>query len=103
MIVSRRDVFRLTGLGAAGWVLTACGGGSAAPAPAAGGGSLGEVSVQLSWIKNIEFGGAKAELSVWGRNLTDRNYENSNLFLPTGTAINYMPARTYGVELGIQF
>ncbi|GAA3243794.1 hypothetical protein GCM10017691_49070 [Pseudonocardia petroleophila] len=57
MIVSRRDVFRLTGLGAAGWVLTACGGGSASSAPAAGGGSLGEVSVQLSWIKNIEFGG----------------------------------------------
>jgi iron complex outermembrane receptor protein len=54
-------------------------------------------------LKNIMIGGAKAELSVWGRNLTDRDYMNSNLFLPFGTAVNYGPARTYGVELGIEF
>ena len=61
---SRRDFLRLTGLGAAGLALTACGGGgsagsapasSAGAAPAAG--AFGEISVQLSWIKNIEFGG----------------------------------------------
>ncbi|QJY46926.1 ABC transporter substrate-binding protein [Pseudonocardia broussonetiae] len=59
MIVSRRDVLRLSGLGAAGLVLSACGGGSTTPAPAAAGaaGSFGNLSVQLSWIKNIEFGG----------------------------------------------
>lgn len=55
MIVSRRDVLRLSGLGAAGFVLSACGGGSSAPAAAEGG--FGEISMQLSWIKNIEFGG----------------------------------------------
>ena len=54
-------------------------------------------------LKNIEIAGAKTEISVWGRNLTDRNYMNSNLFLPTGTAINYMPARTYGAELSLSF
>ena len=54
-------------------------------------------------LKNIEIAGAKTEISVWGRNLTDRNYMNSNLFLPTGTAINYMPARTYGMELSLSF
>ncbi len=54
-------------------------------------------------LKNLTIGGAKAELAVWGRNLTDANYSNSNLFLPTGTAVNYDPARTYGVELSVQF
>ena len=42
-------------------------------------------------------------LAVWGRNITDANYSNSNLFLPTGTAVNYDPARTYGVELSLEF
>jgi ABC-type nitrate/sulfonate/bicarbonate transport system substrate-binding protein len=64
--LSRRDVLRLGGLGAAGLALAACGGGggSTPAAPATGGapasaapGSLGDISVQLSWIKNIEFGG----------------------------------------------
>ncbi|MCX6462722.1 MAG: ABC transporter substrate-binding protein [Pseudonocardiales bacterium] len=53
---SRRTFLRLTGLGAAGIGLAACGGGGEAAAPAEGG-TLGSVSVQLSWIKNIEFGG----------------------------------------------
>ncbi|MHA6784907.1 hypothetical protein ACVGOW_28515 [Pseudonocardia saturnea] len=55
MIVSRRDVLRLSGLGVAGIVASACGGASSAPAAAEGG--FGEISMQLSWIKNIEFGG----------------------------------------------
>jgi ABC-type nitrate/sulfonate/bicarbonate transport system substrate-binding protein len=57
--LSRRQVLRLGGLGAAGLALAACGGGT--PGPAAGAaaeaGSFGEISLQLSWIKNIEFGG----------------------------------------------
>jgi ABC-type nitrate/sulfonate/bicarbonate transport system substrate-binding protein len=60
--LSRRDVLRLGGLGGLGLALMACGGGGGgAAAPAAGGGaeaaSFGDISVQLSWIKNIEFGG----------------------------------------------
>ncbi|WP_308257652.1 ABC transporter substrate-binding protein [Pseudonocardia lacus] len=59
--LSRRQVLRLGGLGAAGLALAACGGGTT-PEPAAAGapaqaGSFGDISVQLSWIKNIEFGG----------------------------------------------
>jgi ABC-type nitrate/sulfonate/bicarbonate transport system substrate-binding protein len=59
----RRGFLRLGGLGALGVALAACGGGGGgSTAPAAGGstpaaGSLGDMSVQLSWIKNIEFSG----------------------------------------------
>lgn len=58
----RRDFLRVSGLGAAGLALAACGSGGNASAPAAPGGSaapetFGPLSVQLSWIKNIEFGG----------------------------------------------
>jgi ABC-type nitrate/sulfonate/bicarbonate transport system substrate-binding protein len=61
--LSRRGFLLLGGLGAAGLALAACGGGSSggSAAPSAGAsaaaGSLGDVSLQLSWIKNIEFGG----------------------------------------------
>jgi ABC-type nitrate/sulfonate/bicarbonate transport system substrate-binding protein len=58
---SRRDFLRLGGLGVAGLALVACGGGSSGSAPAAGASaapaSFGDLSMQLSWIKNIEFGG----------------------------------------------
>jgi ABC-type nitrate/sulfonate/bicarbonate transport system substrate-binding protein len=59
---SRRDFLRLGGLGVAGLALAACGGGSPGTAPSAAAasaapGSFGELSMQLSWIKNIEFGG----------------------------------------------
>ena len=58
--LSRRTVLRLGGLGGLGLALAACGGGGGGEsAPAAGGevASFGDISVQLSWIKNIEFGG----------------------------------------------
>jgi ABC-type nitrate/sulfonate/bicarbonate transport system substrate-binding protein len=63
---SRRSFLRAAGLGALGVAaLAACGGesGTGAAAPAAAGassaaaGSYGELSMQLSWIKNIEFAG----------------------------------------------
>ena len=58
---SRRDFLRLGGHGVAGLALVACGGGSSGSAPAAGAAaapaSFGDLSMQLSWIKNIEFGG----------------------------------------------
>ncbi|MEQ3554495.1 ABC transporter substrate-binding protein [Pseudonocardia nematodicida] len=57
---SRRDLFRLAGLGAglgaAGMALSACGSSGSAPAEAEAG-QFGDIAVQLSWIKNIEFGG----------------------------------------------
>lgn len=57
---SRRDFLRFAGLGATGLALAACGsGGSGAPAGGAAPapGQFGTISVQLSWIKNIEFAG----------------------------------------------
>jgi ABC-type nitrate/sulfonate/bicarbonate transport system substrate-binding protein len=58
---SRRDFLRIGGMGAVGLAAVACGGGGTTPAAgptgAAAAGKLGEVSVQLSWIKNIEFAG----------------------------------------------
>ncbi len=65
--LSRRGFLSAAGLGALSLTaLAACGGGDAAPAtasaPSAGGssvaaGAYGELKLQLSWIKNIEFGG----------------------------------------------
>ncbi len=65
--LSRRAFFSATGLAALGAGLTACGGGgdagSTSPTSAAGGassvaaGAYGSITVQLSWIKNIEFAG----------------------------------------------
>jgi iron complex outermembrane recepter protein len=54
-------------------------------------------------LKHLSIGGASAELAVWGKNLTDRKYANSYLFLRQGSAANYDPARTFGVELGVEF
>ena len=63
---SRRDFLRLAGLGvgvgAAGVALAACGGGGSASAgssaaASAAPGRYGTLALQLSWIKNIEFGG----------------------------------------------
>jgi ABC-type nitrate/sulfonate/bicarbonate transport system substrate-binding protein len=57
---SRREFLRIAGLGTAGLgaagLVAACGGGGAPPGSAAGG-SFGELSIQLSWIKNNEFVG----------------------------------------------
>lgn len=66
--LSRRAFFSATGLAALGAGLAACGGGaddagSSSPSSASGGassvaaGAYGDISVQLSWIKNIEFAG----------------------------------------------
>lgn len=54
---TRRDFLRLTGLGATGLALAACGSGGPSPAVPATAGQFGTLSLQLSWIKNIEFAG----------------------------------------------
>jgi iron complex outermembrane receptor protein len=55
-------------------------------------------------IKDIELGEVTAELAVWGRNLTNdrsRTFQliNSNF----QAAANFVPARTYGVDLNVEF
>ena len=54
-------------------------------------------------LKHIQLGGVDAELAVWGRNLTNKRYASSNLFLPWGNPVNYDPARTYGLDVSIAF
>lgn len=54
-------------------------------------------------LKNIQLGGVTAELAVWGRNLANKRYANSTLFLPFSVAANYDPKRTYGVDLTVEF
>jgi hypothetical protein len=68
-------------------------------------------TVPASWnvnariaLRNIEFGGVKAELAGWVKNLTQNR--EATFALQTlrmlGSA-NYVPARTFGADLTIQF
>lgn len=71
----------------------------------------GITTVGASWmvnsrvaLRNIEIGGAKAELAGWVRNLTQNREATFALqtIRFTGSA-NYVPARTYGLDLTVQF
>lgn len=55
-------------------------------------------------LKDIKMGGLNAELAVWGRNLFDKQRFSyalniSNIFLGG----NYIPARSYGLDLTVSF
>ncbi|HKX80326.1 MAG TPA: TonB-dependent receptor [Novosphingobium sp.] len=56
-------------------------------------------------LRHIKFGGGKAEVALWGKNLTDQDrplFPVSYEFL--GAAVgSYEPARTYGVDLTFEF
>lgn|GEM_PF-873469 len=54
-------------------------------------------------LKDLNLGGINTELAVWGRNLSDNRSANYGLFLGVMGAANYIPARTYGADLTIQF
>ena len=54
-------------------------------------------------LKNIEIGGVNAELAAWGKNLTDDRSANYSLNLGLIAAANYIPARTYGLDLTVEF
>ena len=59
-LLGRRRLLQAAGLMLAGGpALVACGSDGSSPAPAASGGkaSFGDIAIQLSWIKNIEFAG----------------------------------------------
>ena len=55
-------------------------------------------------LKDIDLGGVKAELAAWGRNLFDTQRFSyalniSNIFIGG----NYIPARSYGLDLNVSF
>lgn len=55
-------------------------------------------------LRDFDLGGIRTELAVWGRNLTNERALsfalNLNNIIASG---NYIPARTYGVDLTIEF
>ncbi len=55
-------------------------------------------------LRDIDLGGVKAELALWGRNLFDTQRFSCKInlsdFLAAG---NYIPARSYGMDLTVSF
>jgi iron complex outermembrane recepter protein len=55
-------------------------------------------------LRDLEIGGARAEIGLWGRNLTDEKAPNAGLNLGGILAsANFIPARTYGVDVILEF
>jgi iron complex outermembrane recepter protein len=54
-------------------------------------------------LRNFDLGGVKAELAVWGKNITNRRDVTFVLATPLATTANYVTARTFGIDLGIEF
>ena len=55
-------------------------------------------------LRNIAIGGAKAELAGWVRNLTqNREIAFGNQTLRLLGSANYVPARTFGADLTVEF
>ena len=55
-------------------------------------------------LRDIDIGGSKAELAVWGRNLTNSDVPGQPIDLQVGiVSSSYIEARTYGFDLTFQF
>jgi iron complex outermembrane receptor protein len=54
-------------------------------------------------LKRIPIGPISGELAVWGKNLTDRRDITTALFTPYSPSASYVPARTFGVDMSIEF
>ena len=55
-------------------------------------------------LRHMKIAGAEAELAVWGKNITDRKEATFALALGAlGTSNNFLTARTFGVDLNIEF
>jgi hypothetical protein len=55
-------------------------------------------------LKNLSIGGEKAELAGWVRNLTqNREISFANQTLRLLGSANYVRARTYGLDLTVEF
>ncbi len=67
-------------------------------------GGVGLLNARLS-ISDIDVGGAKASIAVWGRNLTKEDYMLSGIdFGSLGFAgVMYGDPRSYGIEVGFKF
>lgn len=55
-------------------------------------------------LRDLDLGGINAELAAWAKNLTDKRVLNAGLNLSGILAsANFIPARTYGVDLTVRF
>lgn len=54
-------------------------------------------------LKELDLGGVETELALWGRNLANNKSASYALNLGFIGGVNYIPARTYGLDLMIQF
>ena len=54
-------------------------------------------------LKDISLGRVNAELALWGRNITDKRYATSNIFLSQGIPLEFEEGRSYGLDFGIEF
>ncbi|HKX77314.1 MAG TPA: TonB-dependent receptor [Novosphingobium sp.] len=54
-------------------------------------------------LRDISVGGAKAEVALWGRNLTNQIRVNQAIDFQVAAVTTYTPARTYGVDLTFEF
>lgn len=54
-------------------------------------------------LRHLKIGPLETELAVWGKNLSDRKDITTALYTPLATSASYVPARTYGLDLTVEF
>jgi iron complex outermembrane receptor protein len=55
-------------------------------------------------LRDLDIGGVSTELALWGRNLSNEKARSFQLNLnDIFLSANYIPARTYGLDLTVQF
>jgi iron complex outermembrane receptor protein len=54
-------------------------------------------------LADIPFGTTRARLSVWGRNLADKEYWTTGINLNAFSVVQWAEPRTYGAEFGVSF
>jgi iron complex outermembrane receptor protein len=54
-------------------------------------------------LRHMQVHGADMELAFWTRNLTDQKYPSAALIQPIASAGTFIPARSLGVDLSVEF
>lgn len=54
-------------------------------------------------LRDVDLGGVKTEIAAWGRNLSDNRSASYALDLGVVAGANFIPARSYGLDLTVQF
>ena len=55
-------------------------------------------------LRHLKIGPADAEIAFWGKNITDRKDATFALALgPLGASNNFLPPRTFGLDLSVDF